>query len=155
MPTPSVPPTLWVAAPPFRYHVHHLMAASGLSWRVIAAIAGVPQAQVRTLLFGRAGRLRPRLSPYAARRLLALDADRLRRLQVRDMLLPVATEMAQALLANGMSLWELADRIGLDVHSTARLVEGGGLCSRATDISLRLACVERGLMVEHEARDAA
>lgn len=155
MPTQSDPPTLWVAAAPFRYHVHHLIAATGLSWQVIAAVAGVPQAQVRTLLFGRGGRLRPRLSPYAARRLLALDADRLRRLQVRDMLLPVASEMAQALLADGMSLGQLADRIGLDIHATARVVEGGGLCSRAIDISLRLACVERGLLVEREARDAA
>jgi hypothetical protein len=155
MPVPPAPATLWVTAAPFRYHVHHLMAATGMSWQVIALIAGLPQQQVRTLLFGRDGRLRPRLSPYAARRLLALDADRLRRLQVRDALIPLATDRARALMADGMALCELAERLGLDVHATRRLVEGGGLCSRATDIVLRLTCIERGLLPEGEAREAA
>lgn len=155
MPVAPTPATLWVAAAPFRYYVHHLVGATGLPWQVIAAVAGLPQQQVRTLLFGRGGRLRPRLSPYAARRLIALDPVRLRRLKVHDSLIPLATDMARALRADGMGLTELAERVGVDSGTMSHLLEGGGLCSRATDIMLRLTCIERGLILEHEAREAA
>src|SRR5665647_1129626 len=59
-------PTLWVSAAPFRYPVHHLMTATGVPWQVMAVVADLPQQQVRSLLYGRDGRRRSRLSPYAA-----------------------------------------------------------------------------------------
>ncbi len=155
MPLPPPPPTLWVAAAPFRYHVHHLASATGVPWQVIAVVAGLPQRQVRTLLYGRGGHLRPRLSPYAARRLLAVDVDRLRRLQLRDVPMSVPAERARALIADGMSLAELADWVHLDVHSMSRFVEGAGQCSHVTDILLRLACIQHGLLLEREAREVA
>jgi hypothetical protein len=148
-------PTLWVSAAPFRYHVQHLIAATGVPWQVVAVAADLPQQQVRTLLFGRDGHRRPRLSPYAARRLLALDALQLRKLQVRDLPAHFVTDSADALLAHGVTLVELATWLDLDLYSTRRLVSGAGQCSRAIDIMLRLACVQRGLLTEPESREVA
>ncbi len=155
MPVPPQLPTLWVSAAPFRYHVRHLMAATGVPWQVIAVAADLPQQQLRTLLFGRDGHPRPRLSPYAARRLLALDVAQLRRLQVRDLPGSLAMHSAHALLADGALLTEVAEWLSLDVHSTRRLVSGQGECSQTMDIMLRLACVQRGLLAERESREVA
>ncbi len=155
MPVPPQLPTLWVSAAPFRYHVEHLMAATGVPWQVIAVAADLPQQQIRTLLFGRDGRRRPRLSPYAARRLLALDVARLRRLQVRDLPVHFVSDSARALLADGVSLREIAEWLDLDLHSTRRVVSGLGDCSQTMDIMLRLACVQRGLLTEPASREVA
>jgi hypothetical protein len=148
-------PTLWVSAAPFRYHVQHLMASTGVPWQVIAVAADLPQQQVRTLLFGRDGHRRPRLSPYAARRLLALDVAQLRRLQICDLPIHFVTDSARALLADGVSLDEIAEWLDLDLHSTRRVVSGLGGCSQTMDIMLRLACVQRRLLMEPESRDVA
>jgi hypothetical protein len=148
-------PTLWVSAAPFRYHVRHLMAATGVPWQVVAVAADLPQQQIRTLLFGRDGRHRPRLSPYAARRLLALDAAQLRHLQIRNLPAHVVADSAKALLSDGMSLHEIAEWLELDLHSTRRVVSGVGECSLSMDILLRLACVQRGLLTEPESREVA
>ena len=155
MPVPPQLPTVWVSAAPFRYHVQHLMAATGVPWQVIAVAADLPQQQVRTLLFGRDGHRRPRLSPYAARRLLALDTAQLRRLQVRDLPAHFVRDSAHALLATGVSLSEIAQWLDLDLYSTRRLVSGVGECSQTMDIMVRLACVQRGLLTEPESREVA
>jgi len=155
MPVPPQLPTVWVSAAPFRYHVQHLMAATGVPWQVIAVAADLPQQQVRTLLFGRDGHRRPRLSPYAARRLLALDIEQLRRLQVRDLPAHFVKDSAHALLAAGVSLSEIAQWLDLDLYSTRRLVSGVGECSQTMDIMVRLACVQRGLLTEPESREVA
>jgi len=155
MPVPPQLPTVWVSAAPFRYHVQHLMAATGVPWQVIAVAADLPQQQVRTLLFGRDGHRRPRLSPYAARRLLALDTAQLRRLQVRDLPAHFVKDSAHALLATGVSLSEIAQWLDLDLYSTRRLVSGVGECSQTMDIMVRLACVQRGLLTEPESREVA
>ena len=155
METTSQLPTLWVSAAPFRYHVQHLMAATGVPWQVIAVVADLPLEQVRTLLFGRGGRLRPRMSPYAARRLLALDAELLNRLRARTIPAQMAQRSLAALLADGASLVSLAEWLRLDLHSTQQLAVGAGTCSATLDIMLHLACVHRGLLMEPAARDAA
>jgi len=155
MPVSPQLPTLWVSAAPFRYHVHHLMAATAVPWQVIAVAADLPQQQVRSLLYGRDGRHRSRLSPYAARRLLALDATQLRRLQVREIPASVVTDSVRALLADGASLESIAGWMGLDLHSTSQLADGSGSCTQANAIMLHLACVHRGLLMEPEARDVA
>jgi len=155
MPVSPQLPTLWVSAAPFRYHVHHLMAATAVPWQVIAVAADLPQQQVRSLLYGRDGRHRSRLSPYAARRLLALDATQLRRLQVREIPASLVTDNVRALLADGASLESIAGWMRLDIHSTSQLADGSGSCTQANAIMLHLACVHRGLLMEPEARDVA
>jgi hypothetical protein len=148
-------PTQWVTAAPFRYHVRHLMAITGVPWQVIAVAADLPQQQVRTLLFGRDGHRRPRLSPYAARRLLALDVAQLRPLQTRDLPVHCVADSARALIADGVPLHEIAEWLDLDLYSTTRVVSGVGECSLTMDIMLRLACVQRGLRTEPESREVA
>ena len=155
MPVSPQLPTLWVSAAPFRYHVHHLMAATAVPWQVIAVAADLPQQQVRSLLYGRDGRHRSRLSPYAARRLLALDATQLRRLQVREIPASVVTDSVRALLADGASLESIAGLMRLYLHSTSQLADGSGSCTQANAIMLHLACVHWGLLMEPEARDVA
>ncbi|HEY8662347.1 MAG TPA: hypothetical protein VIL68_01910 [Propionibacteriaceae bacterium] len=148
-------PTLWVSAAPFRYHVHHLMAATGVPWQVMAVVADLPQQQVRSLLYGRDGRRRSRLSPYAARRLLALDATQLRRLQVREIPAHLVMHSVHALLADGASLESIARWLRLDLHSTSQLAAGAGSFTQTHAIMLHLACVHRGLLMEPEARAVA
>jgi hypothetical protein len=124
------------------------MAATAVPWQVIAVAADLPQQQVRSLLYGRDGRHRSRLSPYAARRLLALDATQLRRLQVREIPASLVTDSVRALLADGASLESIAGWMRLDLHSTSQLADGSGSCTQANAIMLHLACVHRGLLME-------
>lgn len=65
----------WVLATPFRAHYEHLIAASGLSWRVIALHARIPERVALALLRGRRGRPLPRLAPDIAHRLLSLSPE--------------------------------------------------------------------------------
>lgn len=67
----------WVLAAPFRAHLHHLQASTGLSWEVLAWAAGVSPALVRHLVFGNNGRHPRRISPLTARRLVELTPGRL------------------------------------------------------------------------------
>jgi hypothetical protein len=131
------------------------MAVTGVPWQVIAVAADLPQQQLRTLLFGRDGHRRPRLSPYAARRLIALDPAHLRRLKLRDLPAHFVADSAHALLAADVPLAEIAEWLDLDLHSTRRVVAGIGECSQAMDIMLRLACVQHGLLTERESREVA
>lgn len=70
--------TEWVLAAPFRAHVRHVGEVTGMPWRVLALVAGVQPALMRSLLFGRQGRQVRRLHIVTARLLLALDATTLR-----------------------------------------------------------------------------
>ena len=152
--TPALP-TQWVAAAPFRYHVRHLIAATGVPWQMVAIVAELPQQQVRTLLYGRDGRRRPRLSPYAARRLLAVTAEQL--LAMRNQRAPASLvrDNLAALLDDGVNIEALAPWLSLDVGTVARLADGAGSCTVVTGAMLRLACVERGLLHEAESKAAA
>lgn len=67
----------WAEAAPFRRHVRHIISHTGLSWRLIAAHAGLSPRALRTLLHGRpqSGRPVDRIHITTARALLALDVD--------------------------------------------------------------------------------
>ena len=151
----SALPTQWVAAAPFRYHVQHLIAATGVPWQMIAIVAQLPQQQVRTLLYGRDGRRRPRLSPYAARRLLAVTQEQLTSLRTQRAPASLVRDNLAALLADGVTLEALATGLSLDAGTVARLADGTGTCTVVTGAMLRLACVERGLLHEAESKAAA
>lgn len=151
----SALPTQWVAAAPFRYHVQHLIAATGVPWQVVAIVAQLPQQQVRTLLYGRYGRRRPRLSPYAARRLLAVTSDQLLALRTQRAPASLVRDHLGALLADGVSVEALAAWLFLDADTVRRLAAGAGTCTVVTGAMLRLACVERGLLHEAESKAAA
>jgi hypothetical protein len=151
----SVLPTQWVAAAPFRYHVRHLIAATGVPWQIIAIAAELPQQQVRTLLYGRDGRRRPRLSPYAARRLLAVTREQLLAMRTQRAPASLVRGNIAALLEDDVSVAALATWLALDVGTVERLADGSGTCTVVTGAMLRLACVERGLLHEAESKAAA
>lgn len=69
--------TYWVDAAPFRRHVRHLIEATGLSWRLVAAHADVAPRTIRTLLHGRPHTGQPvnRIHIDTARALMSLDVD--------------------------------------------------------------------------------
>ncbi len=55
----AVDPDRWVEAAPFRAHLTHLCAASGLTWPVVALHAGLTLRHADALLHGREGRPAP------------------------------------------------------------------------------------------------
>lgn len=69
-PEPTVCPD-WVDAEPFRAHVRDLICETGLSWRLVAAHAGVAPRAVRSLLHGRRGYTLHKLHVSIARALTA------------------------------------------------------------------------------------
>jgi hypothetical protein len=148
-------PTQWVAAAPFRYHVQHLIAATGVPWQMVAIAAELPQQQLRTLLYGRDGRRRPRLSPYAARRLLAVTREQLSAMRIQRAPASLVRGNLAALLHDGVTIEALATWLDLDVGTVAKLADGAGTCTVVTGAMVRLACVERGLLREAESKAAA
>jgi len=71
----------WLDSAPFRAHVVHVMSASGLSARELAALSRVSVRLIRRLVHGRDGRPVRRIDPLSARRLFgvtALDATLVR-----------------------------------------------------------------------------
>lgn len=65
----------WVSAEPFRNHVRDLICQTGLSWRMIAAHAGVAPRAIRSLLHGRRGGPLRHLHVSVARALTALSPE--------------------------------------------------------------------------------
>ena len=73
-PEPTVCPD-WVDAEPFRAHVRDLICETGLSWRLVAAHAGVAPRAVRSLLHGRRGYTLHKLHVSIARALTTTSVD--------------------------------------------------------------------------------
>jgi hypothetical protein len=65
----------WVDAEPFRAHVRDLICETGLSWRLVAAHAGVAPRAVRSLLHGRRGYTLHRLHVSVARALTTTSIE--------------------------------------------------------------------------------
>ena len=65
----------WVDAEPFRAHVRDLICETGLSWRLVAAHAGVSPRAVRSLLHGRRGYTLHRLHVSIARALTTTSIE--------------------------------------------------------------------------------
>jgi len=65
----------WVDAEPFRAHVRDLICETGLSWRLVAAHAGVAPRAIQSLLHGRRGYTLHRLHVSIARALAAISVE--------------------------------------------------------------------------------
>lgn len=124
---------LWVLAAPFRAHVRRLLDQTGLPWPVIALTADLPPSLVRSLLFGRDGRLRSRLPASAARRLLSLDAERLAgQSRVWVPAGPTASVLAE-LLSAGCPPHALAGYCRLSEPELVAVLDAP-LCTRLTEL---------------------
>ena len=142
--SPTSPPdSRWLDPSPFRAHVIHLMATSGLTARELAALARVSARLVGRLVGGRDGRPMRRIDPLSAGRLLAvsgLDADLARSRQV-------PAEHTRALLltlySRGRSVASLARLTGLSAGEIGLLAAGRtALCFQIVEIRLLAALAD-------------
>jgi hypothetical protein len=139
-------PNAWVPAAPCRAYVRHLIDAARVPWTVVALYAGVDRGVVRTLLFGRDGRLRPVLPRSAAAALVAVTAEDLRRLRVNRVNARRARERIAALRAIGLSWAEVARLLQADAETVRRVGLGfQAECAGLTDVLARAACHGLGL----------
>ncbi|MBA8794367.1 transcriptional regulator with XRE-family HTH domain [Friedmanniella endophytica] len=127
----------WVLAAPFRAHLLHLLAATGLPIRVLAELAGASPRSVTRLLRGREGRPLTRIDPLLARRLYALTPRTVR--ETRE--LAVDPERGVAALArlldHGWTTDDVADRLRLSRGLVGALRDGRrGMVSRWVEAHL-------------------
>jgi hypothetical protein len=122
----------WVLAAPFRAHVRHLITASGLAWRTVALLAGVPAAAMDRLLHGRGRRHQQRMDPVLAGRLFQLTSKDLAAARMQTMPVAVCRAALLDLARSGWAATEIAWRANL---SPAQLnaIAGGqqAQCTRA------------------------
>lgn len=89
----------WVDAAPFRSHLRHLCATTGLPWQVVALYAGLSVRHADALLHGRRGRTLRRIPRPTAVRLWEVSPDALAGLRrVACPAEPTARRLAAALL---------------------------------------------------------
>lgn len=124
----------WIDAAPFRAHVRHSATVADVPWQVLAIVAGAPLSAVRTLLFGRAGRLPPRIAPRLASRLFQVCPADLLALHGHLTGATLTAEWLQDTLAAGVQPLRLARWCRLSATDLALLVDGDVTrCSRLTE----------------------
>ena len=138
---PTIDDDTWVIAAPFRAHVAHLMRATSLPWPVIAHQANVPLATIRTPLYGRGGRLRPKIIRSSARRLINLRAEDLTWVRVVQVSAEETGSRIRRLRAKGVNWSTLGGFLGLDVGTCQAIAQGRQqTCSAMVSILARVAC---------------
>ncbi|MCL1907632.1 MAG: hypothetical protein FWG08_06970 [Propionibacteriaceae bacterium] len=145
--TPALAPSQeWVIAAPFRAHVSHLIHNAEVPWPVIAYQAGVPQGVLRTLLFGRQGKLRPKIPQDVALRLVSLrpqDLVWMRVTQVRAE--RTGTRIRNLRTAN--KTWpDIAQFLHIDMESCRAIAHGQqSYVSVMVEVLAHCACGQVGL----------
>lgn len=121
----------WVDAAPFRAHVRHLMAETGVAWRTIAVLADVPAPSVEHLLRGRRGRPVLRLHPSIAGRLFHLTRDVVADASARRLHAGRTQTLLQFLVGRGWTIRDIARRSRLPEPELAAIMAGRQtLCSQ-------------------------
>lgn len=141
-PYPSVPVS-WVRAEPFRAHLRHLMATTGLPWRVLSRLAGAEPREVQRLLQGSSdGRTVRRVRMALARQLYALDVETVDRARRRTVESTISVEALTRLSEAGWDASELSSRLRLSAGLLRALLEGRrAVCSLLVQSQI-LAAVE-------------
>ncbi|MGY4721313.1 hypothetical protein [Naumannella huperziae] len=136
----------WVSAAPFRAHLADLVGTTGLPWRAVALYADVPTRCVRSLLFGRRGRVVRRIPARVAERLLRVRAAQLNGLTARSGDAWAAHDLASRLAGRGRSAAEIAllARATRD-EAALWLVGPPGWVSARSVLLLQAACHAAGM----------
>lgn len=92
----------WVDAEPFRAHVRDLICQTGLSWRMVAAHAGVAPRAIRSLLHGRRGTPLRHIHVSIARALATTSADDIARADEDVVEIEATRRLHQELVAAGL-----------------------------------------------------
>lgn len=139
----------WVDAAPFRAHVRHLVAETGVAWRTIAVLADVPSQSVDHLLRGRQGRPVPRLHPLIAERLFHLTRDVLRDASARQVHAGRTEMLLQSLVGRGWMIRDIARRTRLPEPELSAIAAGQqAACSQLLAATVKAAAQalwDRGL----------
>ncbi|MGB4272089.1 MAG: hypothetical protein WBJ44_06805 [Propionicimonas sp.] len=137
----------WVLAAPFRAHLVHLQAVTGLPWAALAAQAGVSPTLVDHLVFGRRGRRVTRLAPESAARLLAVTSAGLAALSGAWVPTAATAHRLELLVTDGCSVHDLADWCRLTPTALLALPESPR-CTRLTELLMSAACLLRPRLSE-------
>ena len=113
----------WVPAAPARCHLWYVIGATGVPWPALAVHAGVSVQSVRHLLFGRLGRSVRRISPTAARRLLALTVPDVLSLRYRRVPAEPTIRRLALLRRWGCDTSAFEAHLGPDARSCTQLIE--------------------------------
>ncbi|MCL2735736.1 MAG: hypothetical protein FWD75_03770 [Propionibacteriaceae bacterium] len=136
----------WVLAAPFRAHVVHLMNNAQVPWPAIAYQSGVPQATLRTLLFGRNGKARTKIAHHAASQLIALRPEDLRWMRVSQVSAGRAAARIRILRGRGIPWEQISAYLHLDVETCGAMARGERTsCSAMVDILAQAACESIGI----------
>lgn len=128
----------WVDAAPFRAHLLHVCAATGLPWQVLGLHAGLPLRLGERLVAGRRG---SRLPPAYAARILALTCAEARGLRSASVSAgPTATRLA-TLRASGVTARRLATVLGCTAEHVEALASGR-VTRTTAEIALRVQVLE-------------
>jgi len=131
----------WVLAAPFRAHVSQLMEVAQVPWQVIAYQAGVPLATLRTLLFGRHGRVRTKITQSAAVQLIETAAEDLAWMKLTHISADKAATRIRLLRSHEISWEQIADLLNLSKDICQAIAWGECTsCSVMVDILTQSAC---------------
>jgi len=135
----------WVLAAPFRAHVSHLMETAQVPWQVIAYRAGVPLATLRTLLFGRHGKVRTKIAQTAAVQLIGLGADDLAWMRISQTSAEQAGTRIRLLRSHRIPWEQIADLLTINKDTCQAIARGERTsCSVMIDILTQSACAAFG-----------
>lgn len=136
----------WVLAAPFRAHVVHLMETAQVPWPVVAYQAGVPLATLHTLLFGRHGKLRTKITHYAATQLIELRTEDLAWMR-NSQVSAENTGTRIRLLRSHLITWaQIADALVLSEETCQAIARGERTsCSVMVEVLAQSACAAIGL----------
>lgn len=140
-------PARWVSAPPFRAHVRHVAACSGVPWPVLAMLAGVSLSMADHLLHGRHGRPVRRISRECAVRLLAVTPEVVGAAHQEWVPADRAVRLVRWLVGQGWSLPDLSAASGVDLPALTALTNSDQafvLASAELRLRALLAELDRG-----------
>ena len=139
-------PNTWIASAPFRAHVTHLMQKAQVPWPIIAYQAGVPQSTVRTLLYGRDGKHRPKIVQSSAVRLLELRPEDLTWMRISQVSAEHTGTRIRCLRTLNVPWDNISNFLTLDEETCQALARGERTsCSVMVDILAQCACAQAGV----------
>jgi len=136
----------WVLAAPFRAHVSQLMESAQVPWQAIAFQSGVPLATLRTLLFGRHGKVRMKINQTAAAQLIGIGADDLAWMRRSQTSAENAGTRIRLLRSHQIPWLQIAELLTIDMGTCQDIARGERTsCSVMVDILAQSACDAFGL----------
>jgi len=131
----------WVLSAPFRAHVTYLMSTAQVPWPVIAYRAGVSPAILRTLLYGRHGKVRAKIPQQTAAQIIRLRTEDLAWMRISQTSAENAGTRIRLLRSRHLTWAQIAACLTLDEETCQAIARGERTsCSVMVDILAQSAC---------------